>query len=135
MKIVDKYGLAECNPGTPFFVLNSKYLKNGKEYYTNGGYLDSPMRVKIGDTFYAQDGTSMFNGVLEIEIENDEYKEFTEDTLPKKIELVTNDTDSNDFTDNDRFLILNSKEFRDVLDELEKCYLQLKHYEEIEQWV
>lgn len=136
MKIVDKYELAECPAGTPFFVLNNQYYKNGEDYYIDGGSIAEPMRIKIGDTFYSLDDKPMFNGVAYLEINNYDKdgcdQDFTKDTLPKKVELFAVDEDSNDFDDNNRFLVLDSKEFRDVLDDLEEYYLMLKKNEEME---
>lgn len=133
MKIVDKYGLAECEPGTPFFVLNNRYWKSGKECFSEGGTIDDAMRIKISDCFYSLDGKPMFNGVARLEIDNydseGQAQDFTDDTFPEKIELVTVDEDSNDYDDNNRFLILSASEFRDILDELEVYYLQLKETE------
>ena len=139
MKIVDKYELAECPAGTPFFILNNKYWKTGSNEtrYSEGGTIDGSMMIKIGNTFYSSiDSKPMFNGVAYIEPENynceGDYQEFTNDILPRKIELVMVDIDSNDFDDHDRFLIFNSTEFRYVIDELEEYYLMLKKNEEIE---
>lgn len=137
MKIVNKYKLAECPAGTPFFVLNNKYWKSGgsKTYYSEGGIIDgSSMMIKTGGAFYSGiDNKPMFKGVTYIEPENysrkGDYQEFAADTLPKKIELVTADVDSSDFDDNNRFLVLDSKDFRGVLDELEAYYLLLKENE------
>lgn len=94
------------------------------------------MRIKIGDAFYSLDNKPMFNGVARLEIDNYDnkgrYQDFAANTLPSKIELVTIDDDSNDYDDNARFLILNSTEFRAVIDDLEEYYLLLKKNEQLE---
>ena len=129
MRIVDKYELAECGPGTPFFWLSN--------YRKDTYYMDYPMQMLTSSAFTDSEGNTMFNGVTYLTLDNDNWQEdlggiigFSADCLPSKIKFVVTDDDSNVFTDDDRFLVLNAKEFRDILDKLEECYLELKQFEE-----
>ena len=120
MKIVDKYGLAKCSYGTPFYNL----------YECSNGYFQVREGLKIltSHTSYTYtDNKSFFNGVCPLE--PDIYDEenyggiFTKEMAEKaKFELYEDDDDSNNYDDEDRFLILSKEEFKIILDELQNYY-------------
>ena len=68
----------------------------------------------------------MFNGVcyLEPDFEEGNYV-FLEKLLPKEFELFCVDTDSNDYDDEDRFLVLNKEELKYIIDYMTDCYNNL----------
>ena len=73
----------------------------------------------------------MFNGVCPIQpdnlfLESDGYGYFTEDNVNSiEFELYETDDDSNNYDDEDRFLVLNKSEFKLLLDELTEYYKKL----------
>ena len=122
MKIVDKYGLAKCSYGTPFYNLDE--CGNGYFQVREG------LKILTSNTLYTSTGNKpFFNGVCPLE--PDIYEEenccgiFTEDMVEKaKFELYETDDDSNNYDNEDRFLILDKKEFKIILDELQ-CYYDM----------
>ena len=120
MKIVDKYDLAKCSYGTPFYNLDE--CGNGYFQVREG------LKILTSNTLYSHTGNKpMFNGVcpLEPDIYDEENccglftKEMAENV---KFELFETDDDSNNYDDEDRFLILDKKEFKIILDELQNYY-------------
>lgn len=136
MRIVDKYELAKCPNGTPFYKLN--IIKNEEENFEDGGFCEQALMILDGFRWINDDdGKEMFNGVtyLEINNKNDECfggSYFKSDNLPKEISLVNIDTDSNDYNDEDRFLVLSSKEFSEIIKTLSNYCDLLGVYEDIE---
>ena len=120
MKIVDKYDLAKCSYGTPFYNLDE--CGNGYFQVREG------LKILTSNALYSHTGNKpMFNGVcpLEPDIYDEENccglftKEMAENV---KFELFETDDDSNNYDDEDRFLILDKKEFKIILDELQSYY-------------
>ena len=118
MKIVDKYELAKMPFGTPFYVLD--------EWGNIGKGCEQGLLIQLGNNFVDYDGKPMFNGVCYLEPDTDNYGHFTEETLPNTFNLFSVDTDSNDFNDKDKFLVLNAKELKIIIDYLQKCYENIK---------
>ena len=103
MKIVDKYELAKCPKGTMFYEYTPCMIKNGPYI------LDS-------NTFYSYwDGKPMFNGVFVCEPDLSELYE-NEDINNAKANWFSVDIDSNDYTDEDLFIVLNKKEALDLIE-------------------
>lgn len=115
MKVVDKYELALMGNGTPFYELD--------EY----GNIDSGLCVLDGFRFKSNNET-YFNGVtyLEPESKEDTYGLFKKGELPKEFELFSVDTDSNDYEDNDRFLVLEPNELLAIIKHLKEYYEMIK---------
>ena len=126
MKVVDKHELAKMPNGTPFYALD--------EYGNIGNCGDNGLMIldsirTIEDTFDDERG---FNGVVYLEPAFNNFdivlgiefteSQFTEDQLPDKFELFASDTASADFTDDDRFLVLDKEELGIIIDFLKKCY-------------
>lgn len=137
MRIVDKYELAECPKFTPFYKLKNQEIKDGVKYYKDGGALLSPLMVLDTFKWVSNNGKSMFTGVTYLEIdnwdeENNKKLDFTQETLPQTIDFVNIDTNSNDYTNEDKFLVLNSKEFQQMIEILQKYCYALEIYEKIE---
>ena len=124
MKIVDKYELAKCSYGTPFYKLSRV---SSKEFEIDGG-----VQILTSNTFYSHfDNKPMFNGICELipdlYDEKTGYFEFlTEDRVKTmRFELFEIDDSSADYFDEDRFLILSKNEFKILLDELTEYYNKL----------
>lgn len=120
MKIVNKYELALMPAGTAFYVLDENgFIGKGSE---------KGLLILESDTFYGYDGKPMFNGVCYLEPDHKEgsYGCFREDELPDQFELFCVDTDSNDFTDEDKFLVLEPEELKMIIDYLQNCYERSK---------
>ena len=120
MKVVDKYKLAKHSNGTPFYKL---------DLYGNirGGLhvLDGTQWLSVWD-----DGNPFFVGVTHIEpdfnLDNGCREAFEEDSVPVEFELFNIDDDSNDYTDDDRFLVLSKEDFKVIVDYLKDCYNKLE---------
>ena len=116
MKIVDKYGLAQEKNGTPFYNVD-KY-----------GSIYSPLKILDGSQFTPSwhDNKPFFNGVTYLEpdcdLDNGCSGGFTEDHLPDKMKLFNVDDDSNNYGDDDKFLILDKDELKVIIDYLSQCY-------------
>lgn len=135
MRIVDKYELAKCPNGTPFYKLN--IIKNEEEDFENGGFCEEALMILDGFRYMNDDGKEMFNGVTYLQTDNKNDNEwggsyFKSDNLPKEIALVNIDTDSNDYNDEDRFLVLSSKEFSEIIKTLSNYCDVLEVHENIE---
>ena len=122
MKIVDKYGLAKCSYGTPFYHLD--ICGANDEYFQ----ITEGIKILTSNTHYIlNNGEAYFNGVCPLEPDlYDSYNcsgVFTKDMVEKtKFELFETDDDSNNYDDEDRFLILDKNEFKIILDELQGYY-------------
>ena len=123
MRLVDKYELAKCSYGTPFYELN----------HCGDGYfeLKDGLNILTSTTFYDLERKPLFNGVCpllpDIYDEDDLCSIFTKELADStKFELYEVDTDSNDFSDTDRFIVLDKKEFKILLDELQNYYNMMK---------
>ena len=121
-EIVDKYELAKCSYGTPFYHLD--ICDNKSEYFqiTEGLKI-----LTSNNSLVFENGRLYFNGVCPLEPDlYDSYNcsgIFTKDIIEKaKFELFETDDDSNNHDDEDRFLILNKSEFKVILDELQNYY-------------
>ena len=135
MKIVDKYGLALCSYGTPFY-----RLRDCKAYKRIDGKdipiipkeydIDSGLQILTSFTFRGMwDNKPMFNGVCPVEPDEwtVEGEGFTEENIKdKKLEFYETDEDSNDYDDDDRFLVLNKKEFKELLNLLTHYYNRME---------
>lgn len=135
MRIVDKYELAKCPNGTPFYKLN--IIKNEEENFEDSGFCEETLMILDGLRWTDDDGKEMFNGVTYLQTDNKNDNEwcgsyFKSDNLPKEISLVNIDTDSNDYNDEDRFLVLSSKEFSEIIKTLSNYCDLLEVYENIE---
>ena len=120
MKIVDKYELAKEPCGTPFYCLD--------EYGNIGKGCEQGLLILESKTFYSLDNKPMFNGVTYLQpdfLEDNSIEGFKEGHLPKNFELECVDTDSNDFEDDDRFLVLDKHELKHIIDYLFNCYRKL----------
>ena len=115
MKVVDKYELAKEPWGTPFYCLTKDGFINKRE---------GTLLILDSHTFYrCIDNKPMFNGVCYLTPDFEENNDvFSEDLLPDKFELFSVDTDSNDFDDDDKFLVLNKEELKYIIDYLTFCY-------------
>lgn len=126
MRLVDKYELAKCPYGTPFYYL-SLCADGFFKYYQ----IESGLQILTSNTLYSHTGNKpMFNGVCSLQ--PDIYDEinccgvFTEDMVEKaSFELYEDDDDSNNYDDEDRFLVLDKSEFKILLDELQNYYNQI----------
>jgi len=120
MKIVDKYELATMPFGTPFYRLD--------EYGNVGCGCEQGLCILLGNHFIDHNGKPFFNGVcyLEPDYDDEMYGHFVEGNLPKKFDLFSVDTDSNDFDDNDKFLVLEPNELKFIIDYLQECYNNIK---------
>lgn len=122
MKVVDKYELAKCPYGTPFYHLDCCGTNNDYFQITEG------LEILTSNTLYSHTGNKpMFNGVCplqpDIYDENNCCGVFTEDMVEKaSFELYEDDDDSNNYDDEDRFLVLDKSEFKSLLDELQNYY-------------
>ena len=137
MKIVDKYELAKCSYGTPFYLLKdieARKLTDEGEWQTIFPIqyeINSGLQILTSRTFYTSNGEPMFNGVCPVQPDNlfleaEGYGDFTEDNVTKiKFELFEIDDDSNNYDDEDRFLVLNKNEFKLLLDQLTEYYNKL----------
>ena len=119
MKVVDKYTLAKCSNGTPFYRLDK------------WGNINSGLRILDGSQWLSiYDGKPMFNGVTHIkpdfDLGNGCVESFDENNVPDKLELFNVDDDSNDYNDADRFLVLNKDELKVIIDYLQECYDSLE---------
>ena len=137
MKIVDKYELARCPYGTPFYVLkdiqareltdDGKWQKLSPIQYE----IDSGLQILTSKTLYTRYGEPMFNGVCPLQpdslfLEAEGYGYFTENNIgTTRFELYETDDDSNNYDDEDRFLVLDKKEFKVLLEELTEYYNKL----------
>ena len=115
MKIVDKYGLAEQPYGTVFYEVIDQDIKSGP-------------KILRSHTFYGSyDGKPMFNGVQYLEPNS---FLFTGKGIKVGLELPLTpvdyedsedpnwfavDTDSNDYDDDDMFLVLSKEEAVDLI--------------------
>ena len=137
MKIVDKYELARCPYGTPFYNLQDSHAlkvdKNGNwntvtpiEYYIEGG-----LKILTSNTFYSDyDNSPMFVGACNITPDFSDYLGcsflINEDNIKNiKFSLFEFDDCSADYNDDDRFLVLDKNEFKLLLDELTEYYNKL----------
>ena len=116
MKIVDKYGLAQEGNGTPFYNID-KY-----------GNISSPLKILDGPQWISSwnDNKPFFNGVTYLkpdwDLGNGCTEDFVEGHLPDKMELFNVDDDSNDYSDEDKFLVLDKAELKVIIDYLKECY-------------
>lgn len=118
MKIVDKHALALMPEGTAFYRLD--------KWGNIGEGCEQGLLIKSSGTFYSFDNEPMFNGVIYLQPDTPEGCgfDFPKDTeVPYDFELFDVDTDSNDFDDDDRFLVLEPKELKKIADFLQECYL------------
>ena len=122
MRLVDKYELAKCSYGTPFYNLDC--CGNDNEYFQ----ITEGLKILTSNNLYSHTGNKpMFNGVCPLK--PDIYDEsnccgiFTEDIVEKaSFQLYEDDDDSNNYDYEDRFLVLDKKEFKILLDELQNYY-------------
>lgn len=122
MKVVDKYELAKCPYGTPFYHLDC--CDDDNEYFQ----ITEGLKILTSHTSYTYtDDKPFFNGVCPLE--PDIYDNYTCSSLFTKrlaeyvkFELFETDDDSNNYDDEDRFLVLDKKEFKTLLDELQNYY-------------
>lgn len=126
MKIIDKYELAKCSYGTPFYHLDCCDSK-GEYFQINEGIQILTSNISL----ITSNGEVYFNGVCPLQPDlYDNYNcsgVFTEDLVQKsEFELFETDDDSNSYDDEDRFLILNKSEFKVILDELQNYYNMMK---------
>lgn len=121
MTVANKDKLALAPKGTPFIELSY----NGTYWYMDS---DARIQFKIDDHSYFKDGRPYFNGVTYFQPAGDndcEYRTLTDGDTVKYQYLFSVDTDSNDYSDYDRFLLFDRVEFRELLNELEECYLDV----------
>lgn len=130
MKIVNKHELATYSIGTPFYNLKEnevKQLINGKWVPVKGEYdIVGGIKFLLNPRLDYDDGVEHFNGVLELVpdysyVDNTPEAYFTIDNLPE-FELSSWDDADTDYSDEDKFLVLDKKEFKYLLDELIKLY-------------
>lgn len=130
MKIVNKHELATYPAGTPFYNLKEnevKQLINGKWVPVKGEYdIVSGIKFLLNPRLDYDDGVAHFNGVLELVpdysyVDNIPETYFMVDNLPE-FELSSWDDADADYSDEDKFLVLDKKEFKYLLDELIKLY-------------
>ena len=129
MRIVDKYGLAKCPNGTPFYLLSdakaSHYRDGKREYCIPKIYnIEEGLRIFDGN-FGISNG---FNGVLRVmpDVYTEDGDNLTEDNVSSiPLEFSIDDDSDGDYNDEDRFLILSSEEFKVIIDLLTNYYNKL----------
>ena len=89
--------------------------------------LKDGLNILTSTTFYSLESKPFFNGVCpllpDIYDEENLCSVFTKELVDStEFELYEVDTDSNDFSDTDRFIVLDKKEFKIILDELQDYY-------------
>lgn len=120
MKIVDKYGLAKCPYGTPFYILDNPEHNE----YT----IDSGLQILTSKTFYSAYNEPMFNGVCPLEPDFGGFtgQTFTEEEVKeKRVEFYEEDDDSNNYDDCCKFLVFDKKDFKRLLNLLNGYYKQM----------
>ena len=123
MRLVDKYELARCPYGTPFYELN----QCGDSYFE----LKDGLNILTSTTLYNFERKPFFNGVCpllpDIYDEENLCSVFTKELVYNtKFELYEIDTDSNDFSDTDMFVVLDKSEFKILLDKLQNYYNMMR---------
>ena len=118
MKIVNKYELATMPFGTPYYQLDKWGNIVGEGLYIHSGH----------NWMCPFDNTPMFVGGISLLPESKEecYGQFNEGELPDNFELIDNGCGSTDYGDNDRFLVLDAKELKIIIEFLTECYNNIK---------
>ena len=106
MKIVDKYELAKCPYGTIFYEYEPCYIKRG------------PL-ILASDIFVEYDEKPFFNGVFECKPDLECIIE-TDNFIQSKAKWYSVDTDSNDYSDDDKFIILDKEEALELIEIMKK---------------
>lgn len=119
MRIVDKYGLAECPYGTPFYRLDRPSA--------NRYVVDSGLQILVSNTFYLDSGEPLFNGVCPLEPDFGGFSGqafIEEDIKGKRVKFYEEDDDSNNYDDYRKFLVFDKQDFKQLLNTLKKYYKQ-----------
>lgn len=119
MKIVDKYGLAKEPNGTAFYVLD--------EYGNIGNRSEQGLLILESESFFNLTGSGkpFFNGVAYLMPDVDHSKDGLDMYEFSDGEPFCVDTDSSDFDDDDRFLVLDKSELGLIIKYLQGCYGRL----------
>ena len=122
MKIVDKYGLAKCSYGTPFYHLD--ICGANDEYFQ----ITEGVKILTSNTHcILNNGEAYFNGVCPLEPDlSDSYNcsgVFTKEIVEKaKFELYEDDDDSNNYDDDGRLKIMYNEKLLTILKNFDPEY-------------